>query len=452
MGTPTSKHWLNDENGWKNNLQGRCFLLDTNVLLHDAGSLGAFNSGNIFLTVDVLEELDRFKRENDERGRNARRVIRTIDALRRDMPLSRGVPMPEGGKLYVLVKTYLEYLPAGMDGSIPDNRILAAALYLAAQGADVVFVTKDINARVKGDALGIVAEDYLKTKINFEELYTGWREQQVPDADVDAFYRAGGIKLTEDYHPNECVLLRGESNIKHTALGIYRADSQRIEPLQHDQSRPWGLEPRNLQQRFAFELLMRPDIQLVTMLGQAGTGKTLLALAVGLQQVAEEKLYRRIMVSRPIMPLGKDIGYLPGTKDEKLSSWMEPIYDNLQFLVDPKLEQSADKVEYLFDTGIIEVEAVTYIRGRSLPKLFIIIDEAQNLTPHEVKTVVSRAGEDAKVILAGDAYQIDNPYLDAASNGLTYLVERFKNEPLFGHITLIKSERSTLASRAAELL
>jgi len=191
---------------------------------------------------------------------------------------------------------------------------------------------------------------------------------------------------------------------------------------------------------------------LVTMLGQAGTGKTLLALAVGLQQVAEEKLYRKIMVSRPIMPLGKDIGYLPGTKDEKLSSWMEPIYDNLQFLVDPKLEHSAEKVDYLFDTGVIEVEAVTYIRGRSLPRLFIIIDEAQNLTPHEVKTVVSRAGEDAKVILAGDAYQIDNPYLDAASNGLTYLVERFKNEPLFGHITLIKSERSNLASLAAKLL
>jgi PhoH-like ATPase len=212
------------------------------------------------------------------------------------------------------------------------------------------------------------------------------------------------------------------------------------------------LDPRNLQQRFAFELLLRPDIQLVTMLGQAGTGKTLLALAAGLQQVAEEKSYRRIMVSRPIMPLGRDIGYLPGTKEEKLASWMEPIYDNLQYLVDPKLEQSADKVEYLFETGLIEVEAVTYIRGRSLPKLFIIIDEAQNLTPHEVKTVVSRAGEGAKVVLAGDAFQIDNPYLDAASNGLTYLVERFKAEQLYGHITLIKSERSTLASLAADLL
>jgi PhoH-like ATPase len=197
---------------------------------------------------------------------------------------------------------------------------------------------------------------------------------------------------------------------------------------------------------------MRPDIQLVTMLGQAGTGKTLLALAVGLHQVAEEKSYRKIMVSRPIMPLGRDIGYLPGSKDEKLESWMEPIYDNLQFLVDPELEKSAGKVQYLFDAGLIDVEAVTYIRGRSLPKMFIIIDEAQNLTPHEVKTIVSRAGTGSKVILAGDAYQIDNPYLDASSNGLTYVVERFKQEAIYGHITLGKSERSELASLAARLL
>jgi len=199
-------------------------------------------------------------------------------------------------------------------------------------------------------------------------------------------------------------------------------------------------------------LLLRPDIQLVTMLGQAGTGKTLLALAVGLQLVVEEKQFRRIMVSRPIMPLGRDIGYLPGSKEEKLESWMEPILDNLQYLVDPKLEQSSDKVDYLFDTGYLEMEAVTYIRGRSLPKLFIIIDEAQNLTPHEVKTVVSRAGEGAKVVLTGDAYQIDNPYLDASSNGLTYVIDRFREQALYGHITLAKSERSVLASLAAELL
>lgn len=431
---------------------GRSFLLDTNVLLHDADSLHAFEEHNLILTIDVLEELDRFKRGNDEKGRNARRVIRDIDALRDGKSLSEGVPLPGGGTLRILVSSFTEYLPTGMDRNQPDNRILAAAVAMNAAGANVTFVTKDINARVKADALGIRAEDFLNRIVNFDELYTGWSEHAVPEALVNDFYAARPVKLDAPLCPNEGVLLKSEANPKHTARGIYRAESGLVEPLQHGDSRPWGLGARNLQQQFALDLLMREDIRLVTMLGQAGTGKTLLALAVGLQLVAEEKRYRRIMVSRPIMPLGKDIGYLPGTKDEKLTSWMQPVSDNLQFLVDPKLEHAGDKVQYLYDTGVVEAEAVTYIRGRSLPKVFIIIDEAQNLTPHEVKTVVSRAGEDSKVILTGDAYQIDNPYLDASSNGLTYVVERFKQHPIHGHITLAKSERSELASLAAELL
>ncbi len=433
-------------------IEGPSMLLDTNVLLHDAGCLEAFNDNNIILTVDVLEELDRFKKNNDERGRNARQVIRTIDSMRDGNSLSEGVPKTGGGKFYILVRNFLEYLPHGIDPSVADNRILSAALALLAHGNDVSFITKDINARVKADALGIHADDFLSHNVNFDELYTGWSEIHVDGSVINDFYQGQPAKIEEEFYPNQGVLLHATDNPKQTALGIYRIDSQTIEPLMFGDARPWGLGARNLQQHFAFELLLREDIQLVTMLGQAGTGKTLLALAVGLQLVAEEKKYRRIMVSRPIMPLGKDIGYLPGTKDEKMASWMEPISDNLQYLVDPKLEQSADKVEYLFDTGIVEVEAVTYIRGRSLPKLFIIIDEAQNLTPHEVKTVVSRAGEGAKVVLTGDAYQIDNPYLDAASNGLTYIVERFKNESIYGHITLAKSERSELASLAASLL
>ncbi|MFH1844526.1 MAG: PhoH family protein [bacterium] len=452
MSRPTSEVASRGESiDWRR-LPGRCYLLDTNVLLHDATALDAFNGHNLILTVDVLEELDRFKREKDERGRNARQVIRAIDALRQERPLSAGVPLPDGGQFFVLVNSYLKYLPESVDSRIPDNRILASALYLQDMGADVTFVTQDVNARVKGDALGIAAEDYQRSRVNFDELYTGWCELDVAAETIDSFYAGESLSLAQELLPNEGILLRAEDNPKQTALGIYRADSGRVEPLQHSQSRPWGLQPLNLQQHFAFELLLRPDIQLVTMLGQAGTGKTLLALAVGLQLVAEQKQYRKIMVSRPIMPLGRDLGYLPGDKEDKLYNWMEPIYDNLQFLVDPKLEQSADKVDYLFDTGVIEVEAVTYIRGRSLPKLYIIIDESQNLTPHEIKTVVSRAGEDTKVILTGDAYQIDNPYLDASSNGLTYIVERFKAEKIFGHITLAKSERSELASLAARLL
>ena len=434
-------------------ISGRSYLLDTNVLLHDANALNVFSEHNVILTVDVLEELDRFKRGNDERGRNARQVTRTLDSLRDGRPLSQGVPIADGpGKLYVLVTNFVAQLPDGMDRSVPDNRILAAALALHQIGHEVVFVSKDINARCKADALGIKAEDFKNQKVNFDELYTGWSEHLVPDATVDAFYAGQPVALEYEFRPNEGVLLRSEAREKKTALGIWRTDTARIEPLQFGDAHPWGLSARNLQQQYALELLLRPDIQLVTMLGQAGTGKTLLALAVGLQLVAEEKQFRRVMVSRPIMPLGKDIGYLPGTKEEKLESWMEPILDNLQYLVDPKLEQSSDKVDYLFDTGVLEMEAVTYIRGRSLPKLFIIIDEAQNLTPHEVKTVVSRAGEGAKVVLTGDAYQIDNPYLDASSNGLTYVVERFKEQSIYGHITLAKSERSQLASLAAQLL
>jgi len=433
-------------------MQGRCFLLDTNVLLHDATALEAFDEHHIILTVDVLEELDRFKRENDERGRNARHVIRAIDDMRSVGSLREGVLMEDGGMLFVLVDTYVEYLPKGMDGSIPDNRILAAALFLIDKGIDVTFITKDINARVKGDALGIRSEDLQRSTVNIDELYTGWTEVDCPAASIDAFYAGDDLDLEGDWRPNEGIMLRNEANPKQTALGIYRRDSGRIEKLVHENAHPWGLHALNLEQHFALELLLRDDIRLVTMLGQAGTGKTLLALAAGLQKVTEEKSYRRIMVSRPIMPLGKDIGYLPGSKEEKLDSWMEPIFDNLQFLVDPQLEQSSDKIDYLFDSGLIEVEAVTYIRGRSLPMLFIIIDEAQNLTPHEIKTVVSRAGRDTKVVLTGDAYQIDNPYLDASSNGLTYVVERFKHEPIYGHVTLAKTERSELANLAAELL
>ncbi len=444
-------HWIDDTDGL-NLPRTRTFLLDTNVLIHDADSLLAFEDNNLVLTVDVLEELDRFKRGNDEKGRNARRVIRTIDSRRDGSPLSKGVPLPGGGKLFILVKSFTDFLPRGMDTSVTDNRILGAACAMVKAGVETVFVTKDINARVKADALGIPAEDYKNRVVNFEELYSGWSEHDVPDEQINAFYNGQPVTVEAEFQPNEGVLLKAAGNPKHTARGIFRAETGLIEPLQHGDSHPWGLSARNLQQHFALELLLREDIRLVTMLGQAGTGKTLLALAAGLQLVAEEKRYRRIMVSRPIMPLGKDIGYLPGTKDEKLASWMQPVSDNLQYLVDPKLDYSGDKVQYLYDTGVIEAEAVTYIRGRSLPKLFIIIDEAQNLTPHEVKTVVSRAGEDAKVVLTGDAYQIDNPYLDASSNGLTYVVEKFKDQPIHGHITLAKSERSELASLAAELL
>ena len=274
---------------------GRCFLLDTNVLLHDADSLHAFEEHNLILTIDVLEELDRFKRGNDEKGRNARRVIRDIDALRDGSSLSQGVPLPGGGKIFILVRSFTEHLPTGMDRSLPDNRILSAACALNKAGADITFVSKDINARVKADALGIRAEDFLNRVVNFDELYTGWSEHVVPDALINDFYAGRPVKLDVGLCPNEGVLLKSADNPKHTARGIFRGDTGLIETLLHGDSRPWGLGARNLHQKFALELLMREDIRLVTLLGPPGTGKTLLALAVGLQLVAEEKRYRGMM-------------------------------------------------------------------------------------------------------------------------------------------------------------
>ena len=432
----------------------KIYVVDTNVLLHEAHSLHAFPDGELIITVDVLEELDQFKSKPDELGRTSRRAVRLLDQLRERGPLAGGIDLDNGGSLRVLMTGFMDDLPSNMDRSIPDNRILAAALHLQKQpGNEVVFVTKDINARVKGTALGITSIDYAEeAQVPLDDLYRGYREIDVEAGMIDEFYRERTLDAPDDLHPNEFALLRDAANPKHTAITRHDHVAGKLVPLRFDDARPWKLSPLNMGQHFAIELLMDPEVQLVTLVGKAGTGKTLLALAAGLEQVAERGIYKRALVSRPIIPLGRDIGYLPGSKEEKLESWMEPIYDNLQFLVDPTLESVGDKIGYLFDRGWIEVEAVTYIRGRSLPKLFILIDEAQNLSPHEVKTIVSRAGRDAKVVLAGDPFQIDNPYLDASSNGLSVLVEKFKDQSLFGHIWLERSERSELASLAAELL
>ncbi len=434
--------------------QSRSYVVDTNVLLHEAAALNAFGDGELVITVDVLEELDKFKSKPDELGRASRRVVRILDGLRSRGALAEGIEMDNGGRLRVVMTGFLDDLPANMDRTIPDNRILACALHLQnAPAADVTFVSKDLNARVKATALGIHSIDYNPdAPESLDELYKGFREHDVPRSDIDAFYRDQTLVAPEGLMPNEFVLLRDEANPKQTALARHDQLTGALSPLRFDESRPWKLSPLNMGQHFAIELLMDPSVELVTLMGKAGTGKTLLALAAAMEQVAERGIYRKTLVSRPIIPLGRDIGYLPGTKEEKLESWMEPIFDNLEFLVDPTLESVGDKVGYLFDRGWIEVEAVTYIRGRSLPKLFILIDEAQNLSPHEVKTIVSRAGRDSKVVLAGDPFQIDNPYLDASSNGLSSLVEAFKEQPLFGHIWLDRSERSDLASLAAELL
>lgn len=435
------------------------FVLDTNVLLHNADSITSFADNIVVLPMSVIEELDKFKSHNDELGRNARHVIRQLDALRVRGKISEGVPMESGGVLMIYTETG-RCMDPGLDMHVPDNRILAVAYTLLKNGEKVIFVSKDINARLKADALGIEVMDFEKQKVNIDELYTGQRELPVPGSVVDTFYREKGVAVEGlELMPNEFVLLRDEQDEKHTALG--RAmENGRLGPLHEEYEVVWNIRPRSKEQRMAFELLMDPDIQLVTLVGRAGTGKTLLALAAALECTISMKRYDRVLVSRPIIPLGKDLGFMPGDKDEKLAHWMQPIFDNLTYLMgdghkrkEREHDESAgQKVEKLMAARVVEMEALTYIRGRSIPRQFVIVDEAQNLTPHEVKTIISRAGEGTKMVLTGDPYQIDNPYLDSSSNGLTYAAERLKHQKVHGHITLLKSERSALAAVAADYL
>ncbi len=431
------------------------FVLDTNVLLHNAESLISFDDNYVILPMTVLEELDSFKRHNDELGRSARHVIRQIDQLRSQGSLKDGVTMENSGILQIIVERK-EMPGVCIDMSVPDNRILAVANSLHLEGKKVIFVSKDINARLKADALGIDVMDFEKQKCNFDELYTGWREIQVATEMVDRFHQGKGLETEGfDFLFNEFVLLQDASNPKHSGLGR-AVGPKSLVPLEDSFESAWNVHSRSKEQRMALELLMDPKISLVTLIGQAGTGKTLLALAAGLECVLRQQGYEKLLVSRPVIPMGKDIGYLPGTKDEKLSLWMQPIFDNLVFLMqkDHHYEEGTvqQKVNMLFKDQLVELEALTYIRGRSIPKQYVIVDEAQNLTPHEVKTIISRAGEGTKMVLTGDPEQIDNPYLDSSSNGLSYTVERLRGESLYGHVTLSKSERSPLSAIAAQLL
>ncbi len=435
------------------------FVLDTNVLLHNAESLMSFADNIVVLPMSVIEELDNFKSRNDELGRNARKVIRDLDHLRMFGKLGEGVKMENGGLLKIVMEHgYVE--TAGMDMNVPDNRILAVAYTLFKKGETVFFVSKDINARLKADALGIGVMDFEKQKVNFDELYTGNRNITVPSAVIDEFFQQKTLTVEGlEFFPNEFVMLIDEVDDKHTALARAVSENELVH-MNSNFDEAWQLRSRSREQRMALELLLEPSIEVVTLVGQAGTGKTLLALAAGLESTLGYKRYERVLVSRPIIPLGKDLGYLPGDKEEKLSHWMQPIFDNLTYLMggrgnkkqNEEDETIRQKVEKLLQSNIVEMEALTYIRGRSIPQQYVIVDEAQNLTPHEIKTIITRAGEGTKMVLTGDPYQIDNPYLDSSSNGLTYTVERLKGLPIHGHITLRKSERSSLAGVAADYL
>lgn len=440
---------------------GKIFVLDTNVLLHDPQALFAFEDNEVIIPSVVLEEIDAKKRLADEIGRNARRVSRILDGLRDRGRLHEGIPLDGGGRLVVELNhrsfTRLQDLFGEMTS---DNRMLAVALNYQMEEQErpkprpVIVVSKDVLVRIKADVLGLPAQDYLSDRtVSPDDFYSGYVQLSVHPGVIDSFYSDRSLAaavLKAPLHPNEFVILRDEMGSTKSALVKVSADGSRLEPLHLAGEPVWGITSRNAQQRMALELLLNDDIPLVTLTGRAGTGKTLLALAAALHKVEDERKYKKLLIARPVVPMGKDIGYLPGEKEEKLRPWMQPIYDNLEYLFDVKKSGDIDKI--LMGLGSIQVEALTYIRGRSIPGQFIIIDEAQNLSKHEVKTIMTRVGEGSKIVLLGDPEQIDHPYLDTVSNGLTYVVERFKTEAVSGHVTLEKGERSKLAQLAAERL
>ena len=462
-------------------MKEKIVVLDTNVLLHDPDAPNRFGNLRVVLPMQVVEEIDRFKKDHSEKGRNARRISRLLDSYRQQGSLADGVQIhgSDQGILQVVfcqAKT-LEELPMELQGGGGDNNILAVALeQMRCSGLkdapDVVLISKDINLRIKADAVGLQSEDYINDNVSIDDLYSGFRELSSDNETIKTPHDEDQLSIASltniqdnQLHPNEGVVMIDHQNNSHTLLARVQGNSKTLRPLRWLERAHLGrIKPRNREQRFALDLLLDPSIALVTLVGKAGTGKTLLALAAGLHQVADTHQYARLLVTRPPISLGKDLGYLPGTLEEKLGPWMKPIVDNIDFITGSAPGQDAGRERRqkqreprnawadLQGMGLLEVEAINTIRGRSIPSQFLVVDEAQNLTPLEVKTIVTRVGEGTKVVFTGDPYQIDNPYVDAESNGLTWLVEKFKSQPLAGHITLSRGERSALAELAANIL
>jgi len=452
--------------------QKRVFVLDTNVLLHESNSVFAFKGVVIGIPFAVLEELDQFKNERNELGMNARRVIRILDELRKKGDLRTGVPLEEGEQAILKILPVPAELTIQACAKTVDNVILQNVINLVKEGFKTTFVTKDINLRIKADALGLDAEDYAKGTITHDEYYKGWQSVAISSADLKkaTAKSMADILGTHTLFINEFVVLQSERNEWNNRLFRYRGGNNFKEVFSNKFWDNFG--PRNVQQAMALDLLLDDSIKLVSLMGPAGTGKTFLVLLAGLFKVLKEHHYRRFLISRPIVALGADVGYLPGDLQEKLFHWMQPVYDNLEIIFSelggqgldenakdrrkqrrhPSAKDITTEIDRLKQRGVLSLEAITYMRGRSISNQYVFIDEAQNLTPHEIKTIVSRAGEGTKVILAGDPYQIDSPYLDFTSNGLTVTAEKVKNESICGGVFLETSERSELAGLAVDLL
>ncbi len=448
----------------------KAFILDTNVLLFDPLAFGRLGANDIIIPIVVIEEIDRFKREMSENGRHARQFTRLIDDMRKDGELSKGVKLPNGAVLSVELGGGDMPLPSELGMDKADNKILGLALQLKKESPRraIHLLTKDANLRIKSDALGIIAEDYEPSNVEPDQLFSGSSTIKVDPSIVDEFYANKRVPFSDKLfehdkecpktlYPNQYIILKDYANPTHTAMGRFSKELEAIVPLVKPPEGLWGVFPKNAEQAFAVDALLNDEIKLVSLLGKAGTGKTLFAIAAGLVKTVDEGVYQRLLVSRPVFPLGKDIGFLPGTVEEKLNPWMQPIYDNIDFLFGNsaanRTRRAAGKgAQELMNQGMLQIEPLTYIRGRTIPQQYLIVDESQNLSPHEIKTIITRAGDDTKIVLTGDSFQIDNPYVDSANNGLVYLVDRFKGESIAAHVTFSKGERSRLSELASNLL
>lgn len=434
------------------------YILDTNVLLHDPDSLLRFEDNHVVVPIEVIEEIDRFKRESSELGQNARSVSRMLDSLRAGARLSEGVQLPNGGTLRIAFQkpSHRKNGQAVLGVDSADNRILTLASQIQKDRpkSQTILVSKDINLRIKADALGLMAEDYENDRVLIKDLYTGMIELSVSSEKMAMFRANGELELEpgKKFFPSEYCTLSEDANPKRTALTRVAPSGTKLLPIIECREGVWGIKPRNREQHFAFDALLDDQVKLVTLMGKAGTGKTLLAMAAGLKRTVLDREFRRLIVARPTISMGKELGFLPGSLDEKLAPWMQPIHDALEMLSDLNMGHEHRRSGDLMRSGSIVVEALSYIRGRSIANQFMIIDEAQNLTPLEAKTIITRVGHGTKVVFTGDPYQIDNPYVDSSSNGFNYVVSRFRGESISAHIELQKGERSELAELAANIL
>jgi len=436
------------------------YVIDTSVFLSDADALFAFENNDIFVPLKVLEEIDKHKKRQDSVGFNARKIIKHLDCLREKGSLVKGIRPQQGKGIIKVVDHDFDSIPLNsLDLTVPDHIILSAAIRVQKEWTKrrTIVVSRDINMRVIANSIGLGSEDYVTEKVieDADKLYDGFREILVDDQIIDQFYADEEIILDEDVgiklYPNQFLMLQSSGNPKKTALCRFKGVRMPLIPsTQNWNNLSWGIKPRNKEQGFAYDLLFDDTVPLVTLIGKAGSGKTLMAIAAGMEQTLgfKDNKYKKIVVSRPVQPLGKDIGFLPGTMNDKMMPWLMPIQDNLQMVVG----HDKTMLRSYMEKGEIELEALTYIRGRSLSNAFVIIDEAQNLTAHEVKTIITRIGENTKIVLTGDIEQIDNIYTNETSNGLAFAVEKFKTYDISGHITFKRGERSKLATLAAKIL